>query len=379
MAAGTTLPELQFLINTFRNNGEIDGDEIQDIYQTIYNLLNANDTESLNLAWNIGTTYDTPATAATSGNPSYSESSERFWRSKTDNNTGNQPPTDSEVTENTHWIEVSASEVNPIKEWAPGIYGAGLIIVFYNNDLVKLESASRPYESTDIDAEILVGDWTPLIKNITGILSNLTTTDKTNLVAAINELNTKTTKFLGSFTSLANLQAAYPTASDGNYANVDIGPGNDVIRYVWDNDDNQWVQGGSSGGGDLLGSNNLSDLTNAITALNNLTLDIASSVTHSSDGVRAIDFATTRFFTLTLDANITTLTINNIPNSARYIPVVLRIEQNASTGYAINAVANLQNPDGVLPDYSTGANQNSEWYIYKTSTGIRIIGQANVS
>ncbi|WP_228853241.1 LamG domain-containing protein [Aegicerativicinus sediminis] len=55
-------------------------------------------------------------------------------------------------------------------------------------------------------------------------------------------------KFLGTYTSLANLQAAHPTASDGNYADVDAGVGTDVQRYVWDNSDSQWVAGGTGGG-----------------------------------------------------------------------------------------------------------------------------------
>src|SRR5699024_5338430 len=37
----------------------------------------------------------------------------------------------------------------------------------------------------------------------------------------------------------------HPTANDGNYADVDAGSGNDVIRYIWDNNDSKWVAGGS--------------------------------------------------------------------------------------------------------------------------------------
>jgi len=48
--------------------------------------------------------------------------------------------------------------------------------------------------------------------------------------------------FKGQYVSLAALQAAHPTSSIGDYANVDTGAGNDVLRYVWDNDDTAWVE-----------------------------------------------------------------------------------------------------------------------------------------
>jgi hypothetical protein len=52
--------------------------------------------------------------------------------------------------------------------------------------------------------------------------------------------------FLGVFTSLASLEAAYPDAEPGQYAQVDAGVGNDVINYAWDEDDAAWVQVGGS-------------------------------------------------------------------------------------------------------------------------------------
>lgn len=54
-------------------------------------------------------------------------------------------------------------------------------------------------------------------------------------------------KFLGTYTSLANLQAAYPSANEGEHADVDAGPGTDVKRYIWDVDDTKWVPGGVGG------------------------------------------------------------------------------------------------------------------------------------
>lgn len=48
--------------------------------------------------------------------------------------------------------------------------------------------------------------------------------------------------FLGTYISLAALQAAHPTASAGEYADVDAGPGTDAQRYIWDADEG-WVVG----------------------------------------------------------------------------------------------------------------------------------------
>lgn len=51
-------------------------------------------------------------------------------------------------------------------------------------------------------------------------------------------------RFKGKFTSLANLEVAYPTANIGDYAQVDEGVGFEVLNYNWDAEEG-WVQGGS--------------------------------------------------------------------------------------------------------------------------------------
>lgn len=51
----------------------------------------------------------------------------------------------------------------------------------------------------------------------------------------------ESSKFLGEFTSLAALQAAFPTAQVGNYAYVDTGVGQDVQSYIWDTTDSVFV------------------------------------------------------------------------------------------------------------------------------------------
>ena len=136
-------------------------------------------------------------------------------------------------------------------------------------------------------------------------------------------------------------------------------------------------------------SSNLSDLNNTATARTNLDVystsevdanalpsNATNAVTHSADGVLNIDFASYDYITLTLDANITTLSFSNLPLRK---PVYLRIEQNASTGYAITTITDLNNPDGIAPDFSTVADENSLWQImYMGANNIRIIGEADI-
>lgn len=48
-------------------------------------------------------------------------------------------------------------------------------------------------------------------------------------------------EFYGVYTSLALLQATYPVAVAGGYANIDAGLGTDVQIALWDDTDNVWV------------------------------------------------------------------------------------------------------------------------------------------
>jgi hypothetical protein len=50
------------------------------------------------------------------------------------------------------------------------------------------------------------------------------------------------THFKGEFVSLPALQTAWSVASVGDYANVDMGVGADVLRFVWDDSDQEWVE-----------------------------------------------------------------------------------------------------------------------------------------
>jgi len=54
--------------------------------------------------------------------------------------------------------------------------------------------------------------------------------------------------FKGVYVTLAALNAAHPTASVGDYAQVNEAGSTDVINYNWDNEDSVWVAGGGTGG-----------------------------------------------------------------------------------------------------------------------------------
>ncbi|RZJ71080.1 hypothetical protein [Flavobacterium sp.] len=65
-------------------------------------------------------------------------------------------------------------------------------------------------------------------------------------VATLEDIPDYNDRFKGKYTSIANLQAAHPTASDGDYAIVDAGTGSNAKEYIWDAQEG-WVISGSAG------------------------------------------------------------------------------------------------------------------------------------
>lgn len=99
----------------------------------------------------------------------------RFWKTKVDDNTGNAPPTNPATTENTWWIEISPADSSAIKEWQAGIYGPGLVIVYFdvNGDgtdpaLYILLEPTRPFESTNFVTELAANKWKKMSGSDTG-------------------------------------------------------------------------------------------------------------------------------------------------------------------------------------------------------------------
>jgi len=125
----------------------------------------------------------------------------RFWNSKTNGNTGNQPPTDPLVTENTYWKEVSPSDGSSIKEWAAGIYLSGLQIVFHRHstdgpEFYVLNEAIRPFTSTDIEAEIVTGKWNAISDSAALGYTPENVANKATTLAGFNDTKYPTTKLL---------------------------------------------------------------------------------------------------------------------------------------------------------------------------------------
>lgn len=93
-------------------------------------------------------------------------------------------------------------------------------------------------------AVVNVGNGGAAWGDITGTLS-----DQTDLQDALDlklDAADYNDRFLGLYASLFDLQAAHPTASAGDYAQVDLGIGTDVIVYAWDVNDAKWAAVGSS-------------------------------------------------------------------------------------------------------------------------------------
>jgi hypothetical protein len=89
---------------------------------------------------------------------------QRIWETVGDDNINNLPPSNPATTSNAFWAEVSASATAAIPEWAAGVYGPGLVIVFHNHTtdgrgLYVLIEPTRPYASSNIETEITAGDW----------------------------------------------------------------------------------------------------------------------------------------------------------------------------------------------------------------------------
>ncbi len=136
---------------------DISPEDIRDVCTSLADLAGAGDYDSLNIEWDVATTY------AIDDIVSYLE---RLWKSKSAGNLGNQPPSDPNTTEDTYWIEQSKAPAGPITEWQAGVYGAGLIIVYYNDNFYKLENSTRPFVSTNINTEFLNGDWSKVSGDI---------------------------------------------------------------------------------------------------------------------------------------------------------------------------------------------------------------------
>jgi len=100
---------------------------------------------------------------------------------------------------------------------------------FVNGDKIKLDGVELGATADQTDLEIKTAYENNANTN------NYTDAEKTKLAGL------ESSHFKGEFASLSALQTAYPTASAGDYANVDTGVGSDVERYVYDDSDSSWI------------------------------------------------------------------------------------------------------------------------------------------
>jgi hypothetical protein len=135
--------------------------DIKEAVKEIVNYFSGNSTD-LFVDWNSVTTFN----ITTNKYCKWPDTNGRIriWESRVVGNLNNQPPTNPLTTINTYWVEISPSASSALPEWAAGVYGTGLQIVFYSHStdgdgLYKLVEPVRPYTSANIETEILAGKW----------------------------------------------------------------------------------------------------------------------------------------------------------------------------------------------------------------------------
>ncbi len=227
------LKTLAIQLLTRNGSDRVDDQDILTVISEIIDQLGASKFEGLFNDWLSNQSYDIDH---------YSTFLNRIWKSKTNANLGNEPPSSTSVNENTHWVEVSSASSNPVNEWKPGLFGSGLIMVFWNDNLYKLTIGSRPFESVDIDTEITDGKWQLLFdgqfakSSDVGDKTSLLTTDKTTLVAAINELQALIQAIGGvsaKATNIADRDTKKPALSDNQNIYVEDASADATVTTGW--------------------------------------------------------------------------------------------------------------------------------------------------
>lgn len=153
-----TLAELRTLLGTNVTPPLIDSQKIADNDNAIVDYLLSQDKEEYP-DWTNALTFNTDGTGAGKycKHPD-TNGIKRIFETKTSSNIGNTPPTNPLVPENTYWKEISASASAPIPEYAAGVFGSGLKIVYHNHStlgrgLYILTEPIRPFTSVNIEAE----------------------------------------------------------------------------------------------------------------------------------------------------------------------------------------------------------------------------------
>ena len=156
------------------------------------------------------------------------------------------------------------------------------------------------------------------------VLTGLTTSDVSGLQTALNnklDASAYVQHYRGKYTTLSALTTAIPTATIGDYAQVDTGIGVDVVNYNWDSDEG-WVIGSSGSGAtdtDMLteGSTNLYFTATRVrtTTLTGLSLATSQAIATTDTVLQALGYlqvqTTGKIDKSTIEAN-NAVTIHNI-------------------------------------------------------------------
>ena len=156
--------------------------------------------------------------------------------------------TDNGVVDNSEKLEGNDSAYHRNRTNHTGTQPASSISDFDtevdNNSSVSANTAKRSYPLADENklsgiepgAEVNQSDSEIKTQYEANANTNAFTDAEKSKVASL-----ESSKFLGEYASLVALVTAHPSPAIGSYANVDLGVGQDVVRYVWDNDDSQYI------------------------------------------------------------------------------------------------------------------------------------------
>ena len=91
----------------------------------------------------------------------------KLWASLINGNIGNVPQAGA------NWVEVVQGQSGGLKSWLASAYTADEVFVVYDdgagNQIYELVNVARPFNSTDIDAEIIAGDWLPFNTTVSDV------------------------------------------------------------------------------------------------------------------------------------------------------------------------------------------------------------------
>lgn len=157
----------------------------------------------------------------------------------------------------------------------------------------------------------------------------------------------ESSKFLGTYTTLSALQSTHPSPVAGSYGDVDAGISSDVQRYIWDSDDNQYVQQ-SSGGGETAASvktkyesnPDTNALTDALLSKLNALLEPYTATINGDDSATTFNLTHnlgTRFISVTVRDDTTNeeVLVDNVANGDNTCQIIFGTAPASGTNYKV--------------------------------------------